>query len=539
MNEKIIEELKTVPSGSVAVCKRQGTSYYRLYAYVMEETKNFPEWANFAYRKQHVENGMTEPSKCGCGCGETLRNHKKRFLSGHGNRSAEVKARKVSSYMERTGYENPSQNPDVKASKETTCVEHYGAKHHMQSERGYSEYKAKMVERMGVENPFQLESVKDKIHQKIWPKRHEVYAKRSLMKSQNFYDRMKIELADKFEPLFSKDEYHGSEHDYSLKCIRCGRIVNVKVLTLALPPRCLVCDPVPIETGSSEIEIELRSFVTSLGVAAKFNDRTQIQPLELDVYLPEHSLAIELNGLYWHTKISGGKDDNYHLNKLKRCTEKGIRLIQIFEDEWRYSKNIVKARIRNALGMQRFSVGARECQIVQVDKETKNKFLDKYHMQGRDKSVTMYGLHYRGRLIAVMTFSGLRKIMGRNRMVNQYELMRFATLSNVTVNGGAGRLLVEFIRKNNPDRIFTYADKRWSEGNLYKKLGFTQLEDSKPGYWYTDDYKTRYHRAGFMKARLVKQGGDPNKTEIDIMIDRGYDLVYDCGNMVFEWTPKQ
>jgi hypothetical protein len=43
----------------------------------------------------------------------------------------------------------------------------------------------------------------------------------------------------------------------------------------------------------------------------------------------------------------------------------------------------------------------------------------------------------------------------------------------------------------------------------------------------------RFYRFKFRKDILVKEGFDKNKTESQIMIDRGYYRIYDCGNAKF------
>ena len=77
------------------------------------------------------------------------------------------------------------------------------------------------------------------------------------------------------------------------------------------------------------------------------------------------------------------------------------------------------------------------------------------------------------------------------------------------------------------------ADKRWSDGNLYRQLGFTHIKDSKPGYFYVIGQK-RENRFKYRKDVLVKEGFDKNKSEYEIMIGRGIYRIYDCGMMVFE-----
>ena len=64
--------------------------------------------------------------------------------------------------------------------------------------------------------------------------------------------------------------------------------------------------------------------------------------------MPKLHIAIEYNGLRWHSE-EFNKDKNYHLNKLIKCNEKGIRLIQIFEDEWIEKQEIVLKKIKHIL----------------------------------------------------------------------------------------------------------------------------------------------------------------------------------------------
>lgn len=45
----------------------------------------------------------------------------------------------------------------------------------------------------------------------------------------------------------------------------------------------------------------------------------------------------------------------------------------------------------------------------------------------------------------------------------------------------------------------------------------------------------RESRFKYRKSELIKQGFDKNKTEKQIMIDRNYFRIYDCGTLKFEW----
>jgi hypothetical protein len=131
-----------------------------------------------------------------------------------------------------------------------------------------------------------------------------------------------------------------------------------------------------------------------------------------------------------------------------------------------------------------------------------------------------------------MTFSNGRKALNTKSVPTEYELVRFVT-DGSSVVGGASKLLSYFIKNYNPTKIISYADLRWSEGNVYEKLNFKKISGPTIGYWYVDEYQYRLHRYNFTKGQLVKEGADPNKTEWQNMQDLGYDRIWDCGHQKF------
>lgn len=282
-------------------------------------------------------------------------------------------------------------------------------------------------------------------------------------------------------------------------------------------------------SGNSQEEDSLFNYIKSI-YSGKIHrhDRNIIEPLELDIVLDDLNIAIEYDGLYWHN--STNIKSTYHLLKTNFCNNKGIRLIHIFEDEWNYKRNIVKSRLKHIIcKTNNRKIYARNCIVKEITTNEKNIFLTKYHIQGQDSAKIKYGLFYKNRLVAVMTF-----VKSRFNKNYEYELCRYATISNFTIIGGAGKLLKYFERTHKPTSLVSYADRRWSNGNLYKCLGFNLLRKSQPNYWYIKGDK-RYHRIGFQKNKLSKifTTFNPSLTEEQNMKLAGYDRIYDCGNLVF------
>ena len=284
----------------------------------------------------------------------------------------------------------------------------------------------------------------------------------------------------------------------------------------------------------SKGENEIYEFIKSKKIEVIRNDRNIIKPLELDLYLPNSNIAIEYNGLIWHSEQYKYNPIMYHLEKTEKCNEQGIRLIHIFEDEWLEKKEIVKSRLCSILGINSTKIYARKCEIREVSPHEAMQFLINNHIQGKCKAKCYYGLYYNSELVSLMVFGKIRQQRKYyDDYDNKWELLRFCNKLNTTVVGGASKLLKHFINEVHPKSIISYADKRWSDGNLYKKLGFTHTHDSKPNYFYVIG-QHRENRFNYRKNNLIKQGFDPNKTEHEIMLERNIYRIYDCGTMVFK-----
>jgi hypothetical protein len=270
---------------------------------------------------------------------------------------------------------------------------------------------------------------------------------------------------------------------------------------------------------------------------------------ELSIYIPEKNLAIDFDGLYWNSEVF--RDDTYHLDMTEECEKNGIRLIHIFEDEWNNKCDLVKRKLRYILGKAEDlpKIYARKCIVKEIkDSKKKNEFLEKYHIQGGDRAVVSLGLYYpnpesgKYKLVSIMTFCKPRLSLGQKKTKTKYdyELSRFASHGNYIVIGGFGKLFKYFEKNYNWTSLVTYADRRWSQGDVYLKNGWTFSHNSKPNYWYTDG-KVRIHRFNFRKSELSKLFPtiySDDKTEKEIMIEANYYRIYDCGNKVFTYERK-
>jgi hypothetical protein len=171
---------------------------------------------------------------------------------------------------------------------------------------------------------------------------------------------------------------------------------------------------------------------------------------------------------------------------------------------------------------------ARQCEIrVVEDSKLVREFLDKNHIQGYSQSSIKLGLYYKNELVSLMTF-GYRHTNAKK----EFELIRFCNRINLNVIGSASKLFNYFKQNFQFNELISYSDFRLFDGKMYKTLGFTKQHLSKPDYFWCKDIE-RKHRFNFNKQKLIKEGFDGSKTEVDIMHERGYFRVFGCGQ--YRW----
>ncbi len=258
------------------------------------------------------------------------------------------------------------------------------------------------------------------------------------------------------------------------------------------------------------------------------NDRKIIAPLELDIVCPDHKIAIEINGLYWHSFGLGDViDKNRHRNKLQACVDNGFRLLQFTDSEITTKPDIVRSMILNKLGYSR-RLYARNFEFRTIPRDLAKLFLARNHLKSSGSCSICYGLiDGSGDLKSVMTFTGKN---------NDYKIDRYATEVGLNIVGGGSKLFNNFIRRHTPSRVVTYADLRYADGGVYRKFGMRFDGVTQVDYCYTKNSRV-YSRQKFQKHKLsnLLESFDPDMTEIENMLRNGYRILYGCGNTKFTW----
>lgn len=359
--------------------------------------------------------------------------------------------------------------------------------------------------------------------------------------SKDLQTKEKTKTTEEFKSIVNKiygeDTFDTSNSVYikadellTLKCNKCGRYITRPANYFLRGHGC------PYHGfNKSKAEQVITQYLKNHNCKVETNNREILDSRqEIDIYLPDYKLGIEFDGLYWHNEIN--KPNDYHINKTEECKSKGIRLIHVFEDEWINKSNIWKSMLNNLLGLNENRIFARKCKVKEVSMDESKNFLEENHLQGYCNSQIRYGLYYDDELVSLMTFGKTRYFIGNSS--HQFELLRFCNKLNTTVVGAESKLFKHFIDTIKPNNIVSYADKRWSNGNLYEKLGFHKYNESKPNYYYVIGNK-RENRFNFKKSILMKKYNCPqNMSEHEFCKSKGWYRIYDCGCLCYEWKSE-
>ena len=422
--------------------------------------------------------------------------------------------------MKKYGSSEPFKAKDIKEKIKQTNLERYGDAIPMRTDNIKKKVQQTNLERYGVDNPSKSQDVVNKI----------IEIKRAA-------------AIDKIEDLLGYTEegdwIRKCPHQECNKCNEKTYIISPEHYRTRKASNTEPCTNIlPIQQGrlsGTSIELFVRDVLDKNHIEYITNDRTVLEGKELDIYIPKYRLAIECNGIYWHS--SAWKDVKYHFDKYIKCAQAGIQLLTIWEDQIVNKPEIVESIICSKLGIYDIHVGARLCSTREISQSTAKQFLNKYHLQGSIVSKYNMGLFYKDELVSVMTFGKKRRALGnKSARPTEFELYRYCTKSGVQIIGGASKLLKYFIDHYNPTIIESFSSNDISNGSLYESLGFSRVSETYGSYWYIDENLKRYHRFNFTKGKLVKEGADPNLSESEIMMNLGYTRIYDSGQT--KWILK-
>lgn len=310
----------------------------------------------------------------------------------------------------------------------------------------------------------------------------------------------------------------------SVKCKLCGTIYKTK-LQYFYANKVVSCGC--IGSGQSRQNIEIGKFIESSGLIAHYGKHeTTINGHKYDIVVPQKKLIIEHNGLRYHSDKL--KSNNIDYLKFLQAKEAGYNYLMIYEDEWETKKDIFKDIIMNKIGFQspQYRIRPQQCVIKLVDGHYLNKLLQKFHYIGRCSASLYIGVHYNNELIAGITIKRpTRQNSGDweiSRMICDYRYRIFGLWSYI-IKWLAQQHLIY-------GNLFTYSDNRISNGDVYRKMGFTNISSVRPDYYWVKNNR-RFHKSALRKTETEKA---TCKTESELRMAQGYQKIFDLGKL--KWS---
>lgn len=337
-----------------------------------------------------------------------------------------------------------------------------------------------LVERYGVTSPAKLDFVKEKMKNTCLDK----YGVEYVFQSSSFRQAAKQTLIDKYGvenalQLSSKTSKLNKE---------IGKLLNV---------------------DSYEFPIETKRYDMKKG-----NTLFEVNPFV------SHNSDVDF--------VFGIRDIDYHFNKTNLARKYGYRCFNIWDwDDLQKIQTLFCSDI--------IRIFARKCDVIHVDKNTSDSFLDAYHLQGKCQGdIIRVGLVYDNSLVGIMTFGNARY---SNKA--EIELLRLCYLPGYRIIGGSEKMFNFFCDVYHPNSIISYCDNSKFNGDVYVKLGFTKIYHGTPtAHWYNP--KNRKH---FTDNLLRKRGVDQligtsygkGYSNEKAMLENGFVRIYDCGQSTLLW----
>ena len=451
-----------------------------------------------------------------------------------------IQEKMKSTYKDRTGYEHNSQNPENAAKVKETCKAKYGVDYACKTQKAKERFEEFVKEKYG----SQSNVIKENIIKKYGSYSEHAKScavKKSMTSKMNAFNAIKEKAKSLGFTVLSEDPNIKSYEDIELKCDRCGRIFkryrdSINHYYLRNLPFCPHCDYKNLtfrSGGERELVEEIQKFYDD-----EIRLNKHISNYEVDILILDKKIAIDYNGVYWHSEKFKAK--NAHKEKKYAIESAGYKFIQIWEDDWKdpVKKEIILSRLKSKLGMAE-RIFARKCVVKELmtKEETKlaNEFLKKNHLQGTAPSSRKFALVYDGEIVELATFGKTRKLVFGNS--NGIELIRLCTKNGFNIIGGFSKLMKFAVGQLGSSNIISYADCDWVpyEDNGYLKSGFIMVKETGCNYWWSKS-GIRENRMNFTKSKLVSNGADPSKTENEIMAELGYCKVWGSGNLLFRYS---
>jgi hypothetical protein len=441
---------------------------------------------------------------------------------GHPMGSAAVVEKIRKTNLAKYGVEHPLQNKEILNKVKSTNLEKYGYEcslsHPEIRKVALSNMKKTNLDRYGVESTLRLNSVIEASKKTLienygvdnFSKRDGF--KRDYIASYNDdIDSQRLDeyMCDEFIGEFITDKTVTEFCEYFQVC-RATAYKRVKEIGGSF---------VINNSNTSVMEDELIEWLSEMSIKVVANDRSIISPFELDLYIPEHDLAIECNGSYWHSEIQG-KDKNYHLNKTNLCKLKGIHLLHLWEHDWNYKKDAMKQNIKNLLGIDSVCIND-EFSINIVTTDEMYQFMQEAFVSHAISADA----------VCIGGYSNGILVFGMCLLPIENGGWKISDIVDVSANRDVFKqAILYFFDRFRPTKVVYEHDKMIPTNTVLIDVGFSIEATIQPRCYYSKNYQ-KFYDISMINIKNFKE----NITEWENMQANGYDRIWDCGADILVW----
>lgn len=472
----------------------------------------------------------------------------KKYGVDHYLKLKEVKEKRKETVLRRYGVDNIGKITREKAKK--TMLERYGVDNYTKTKEYKERLKEISLRKYGTTHPMKSPIVKEKLQEILNEKRKNILEKQQKVLQEKYgvnspmkipavkekvlkkykkkvWGRLNIKFkAIDVKPLFDFEtfKYYKVKERKKLLflCKKCGAKFLDHLDNGHLP----VC---PVCYRSTIPEQEIVKFLKDKNITFETNNRNVLNSFEIDIFIPEKNLGIEVNGIYYHAYenlihlrgLSKKEAKNYHRLKWILATQKNIKLLQFWDSEILNKKDIVFSIISNFLGLNQ-KVYAKDCKLIELTETQVLDFFFKNHIASEVVLGKSFGLVYKDKIVSAIS-------IGKARFgLEGYEIYRFANKRYTNVIGALGKL-TSHIKNYIKGNLYSYVDLRLFSGKSLETIGFEKVKITEPDYYYTKDFINLIPRQKFMKLKT-------GLTEKDFCKQNGYHRIFSVGNALYKLT---
>lgn len=422
-------------------------------------------------------------------------------------------------FMEKYGVDNPSKLKSVRDKFKQTMLDRYWVEHPSQSKELIERQHKVFIEKYWEDNPMKVKE----IHQKRGDTISDRYWVSAPILNSDIKTKYEKTMVDKYgvaNPFLDKDVKEKAK--------------QTNIERYWVPYYCLTPECQWLTNTISKVNLQFDEYLKWLWF------ETQLEfPIENRSYdIKVGDTLIELNPFPYHNSTWGPfwkpKTPNYHYNKLKLARDNWYRCIMIWDRD-DYSK------IPYLLDENKQQIYARKTEIKQITYDDCHQFFEAYHLQWdtrKDKNNIYIWLYYNDELVECMSFWKPRYNKNYER-----EILRLCSHKDYRVVWWANKIYKYFLEITNANSVISYCDMSKFDWKVYEQLWFKLLKRNKPSkHWYNpEEVASRIHITdNLLRQRWYDQIFDESYwkgTDNDeLMKQRGYVEIYDCGQATFIWT---